>query len=294
MPEATKRRVWSVAAGMLVLGLMCTAFMTASVTAQDTYDTCVDNSDLESFDKNRDGVLSMAELRAASAMAPGDTQLQALVTKSETESSVGIRYDGQCGAVGGKGGNAVGGAGGNASSGAGGNAVGGRGGDAVAGSGGKAVSGAGGNAVSGPGGKAVAGKPGESVVGKPGESVVGKPGESVVGKPGESVSIVSGQSSDSEVCQPNRLLGLVDSNDDGVVTIEEIDEFIEDLGGNAELETARDEAVAAGITGIRYRDCDPGTPAATPVSATPAATPNATPGVGTPAAWLSELINTIK
>lgn len=76
-----------------------------------------------------------------------------------------------------------------------------------------------------------------------------------------------------EICELNPQLELTDGNGDGVVSIEEIDEIIELVGGNEDLESVRDQAVAAGITGIRYTDCDPSagkaTPVATPVGGTP-------------------------
>lgn len=90
-----------------------------------------------------------------------------------------------------------------------------------------------------------------------------------------------------EICRPNAELALADGNDDGVISIEEIDKIIELTDGNADLQSVRDRAVAAGITGIRYRGCNPnagsdtreGTPVGTPADGTPAATPlGSTPG----------------
>lgn len=90
-------------------------------------------------------------------------------------------------------------------------------------------------------------------------------------------STVSAQS--GEVCQPNPELALADGNDDGVISMDEIDAIIKLSGGNADIQLMRDQAVAAGITGIRYTDCDPnagvnwveGTPVATPINGTPLA-----------------------
>lgn len=85
-----------------------------------------------------------------------------------------------------------------------------------------------------------------------------------------------------EICELNPQLELADGNGDGVVSIEEIDEIIELVGGNEDLESVRDQAVAAGITGIRYTDCDPSAGKATPVATPVGGTPVATPADGTP------------
>jgi hypothetical protein len=81
-----------------------------------------------------------------------------------------------------------------------------------------------------------------------------------------------------EVCRPTPELGLADADGNGTVSIDEINKIVDLVGGNEELESLRDQLIEVGITGIRYRDCVPATPVASPVSATPAATP------GTPVA----------
>lgn len=118
--------------------------------------------------------------------------------------------------------------------------------------------------------------PGAVATGEPGASATGEPGASVTGQPGQSATSVGSDSVANVVCQPEPALALADNDGDGVVSVEEIQQLIDLVGGHAELEASLAQVVAEGITGIRYVDCIPATPsaspAATPLAATPAGT----------------------
>ena len=61
-----------------------------------------------------------------------------------------------------------------------------------------------------------------------------------------------------EVCREEPALVLVDTNKDGVASVDEIRAL---APGNVDLEAAADQLEAEGITGIRYTGCEEATPA---------------------------------
>ena len=217
----------------------------------------MDQLNLARLDSDRDGVLTLDEIRDLEARLPLDKDVQDIARQVESDGITGIRYDGRCSGTSQDG-----------------IAVQGKDGESVQGKDGESVVGRPGESVVAGGGQSASGKPGTngaSAAGADGKSVQGKDGESVVGRSGSAV--VAG-----EACVENPALALADANKDGVVSIDEIDNIIKLVGGNDELEAVRDQAVDEGITGIRYQGCGASTPVASPQVATPAATPNnATP-----------------
>ena len=105
---------------------------------------------------------------------------------------------------------------------------------------------------------------------------------------------------DGVICYVDNRLSLVDGDDNGQVSIAELEEFIAEFApGNTELINLVAEARAEGVTAIQYEGCDPNatatvapttapqtpdatTPAATTTPETPGAT--TTPDATTPAA----------
>jgi hypothetical protein len=144
-------------------------------------------------------------------------------------------------------------------------------GESVQGEDGESVDGRDGESVDGQTGGNVDGKDGEAIQGEDGQAIDGSDGNAADGEDGESATVIDERGDGSVMCGPAPELRLIDVDGDGLITIEEIDDLIEMVGGNADLERTRDQAVEQGIAAIRYRDCLLVLPGATPDTSTPEA-----------------------